>query len=280
MCKMHSASGSAPSPTRCNPSPMRTKHKPDTGLEDQPAEIIPAAEASLDQNGLIRVGGQPVPLRPLILSLPSTKVDSTLVRKLQRLFQDVDVKLGTFEVDWLDDHLDDVNQSLYESLTWDRDRTNAWAVCEYSGLDLSWAPGPRSWSVEAVYPLVSNGGQLGYHLLPNVHIVSSTLNLAKGRRPILVLPLLAEWQRALSYPHPPRRKALCLWVYNAMSNICLAGALFGATLTHQAQIARWKSWDESTRKNVLELLRTGTKNQAYTDALTGMTLWDAMPFDI
>ncbi|KAF5003133.1 hypothetical protein FDECE_10278 [Fusarium decemcellulare] len=104
--------------------------------------------------------------------------------------------------------------------------------------------------------------------------------MAKSSRPILVLSLLAEWHRALSSPDFTQRKARCLWVYHAMTNVGIAWTLFGGTLPHQNQNVMWRRFDIQKRKQVPQLLRTGTVTQSLVGAFNGVTAWEAMQFDL
>jgi hypothetical protein len=146
-------------------------------------------------------------------------------------------------------------------------------VCEYSGVDLSWAAGgPFQPSIEAIYPLGMAGSKLTYHERPNVGLVATTLNLAKDCLGVLCLPLVALWlaihdDQLLSFPAKKRRWA---WAYNATTNMANMAQQCRMTRKRQVQVDAWSQLSPDLLRAMLETLRTGTRTEAFQSALIEM----------
>lgn len=133
-------------------------------------------------------------------------------------------------------------------------------LCDYSGVRLAWSPGPRSSSLESIYPFVVKGDRIAYHAHPNVCLIASSLNFAKKRHPAIFLPLVAEWLNIHDEEKDfTARKSRWAWVFNALSNVAILEYIFFLTSTHANQIKAWETWTEAQQKEVLEVLRSGTK---------------------
>lgn len=63
-------------------------------------------------------------------------------------------------------------------------------VCDYTGRNASWVPGPLTYSAEAIYPFTVVKGDIFYYPPPNVCYTTCVLNWVKAKQPILVLRLL------------------------------------------------------------------------------------------
>ena len=112
----------------------------------------------------------------------------------------------------------------------------------YTGLPLSWSPGPLTLSIEAPYVLSNperadqnDGCYLGYHSEPNVVLVEDCLNWAKGKWIPVVLPLIAALLRADLTKDPDQWK----WLFNALTNAAsYQRAIYGLG-NHSQRLAWW-----------------------------------------
>ena len=137
-------------------------------------------------------------------------------------------------------------------------------VCDYTGVDLSWYPGPRSTSIEAVNPVAIWSSGMGYHVVPNVAVVSSSLNLAKKNHGLLYLPLAALWIRTidrndLSFSD---KKGRCAWIYNAMCNCAIMATCCRLTRDREIQFKEWREWSLDDLRGFVDALRTGKKTES------------------
>jgi hypothetical protein len=98
-------------------------------------------------------------------------------------------------------------------------------VCDYTGMNMSWAPGSRSPSIEAFYPFVVPNDQVQYHVPENVGRIFHVLNLVKNGSPIIHLPLIAHMLRTRQEPDFGRRKEAMSWAYIAMQNVNILGRI-------------------------------------------------------
>ncbi|KAK1239515.1 hypothetical protein MKX07_009003 [Trichoderma sp. CBMAI-0711] len=147
--------------------------------------------------------------------------------------------------------LEAMSASLSDSLQ-PRPHDGSWAsrVCDYTGITLSWTPGPMSNSLEAVYPFVIKGDRIAYHANPNVCTIATAVNYAKKRQAPISLPLLT-------------------WIYNGLSNVATMGHIFSLELPHVDQVEKWAQWTPQEQREVLEVLRTGEKRSIVHRLLFG-----------
>ncbi|PNP43892.1 hypothetical protein TGAMA5MH_04176 [Trichoderma gamsii] len=144
-------------------------------------------------------------------------------------------------------------------------------LCDYSGVRLAWSPGPRNSSLESIYQLVVKGDRIAYHANPNVCLIASSLNFAKRRHPAIFLPLIAEWLNIHDEEKDfTARKSRWAWVFNALSNVAILEYIFFLTSTHVNQINAWETWTPAQQKEVLEVLRTGTKRPIVDEFMSGI----------
>lgn len=68
-------------------------------------------------------------------------------------------------------------------------------VCNYTEVDISFAPVPQLLSVEAIYPFIAVNGQIAYHTAQNVCAISNSLNWAEGGNLLIYPSFLAAWVR-------------------------------------------------------------------------------------
>ena len=117
-------------------------------------------------------------------------------------------------------------------------------LCDYTGVEMSWTPGPRSISLEAIYPYVSNGHGLAYRAHPNVCLAMTSLNLARRRSyPSIVLPLVAVWLNTHSEPDFELRKTRWAWTFNALSNAAIMHQAFHGSLPHLPRHEKQMAWE-------------------------------------
>jgi hypothetical protein len=215
------------------------------------------------ENGLTRIGPQPRQSHAEdIRSAPREIIESRLNLFLRIVFKSTDKALGSRR-----ETLDDVGSELLRSLV-QHGESSVKRPCDYTGFDIVFTPGPRSMSVEAVYPYVYADDKLAYHAHPNVHIIMTFLNWLKGKHAIITLPLLAAFLAVPATPGFERQKAKSTWLYNALCNAATLERIFGLTTkSHALQIEMWSSWDRSKQEAVLEALRTGTSTRVLEQEL-------------
>ncbi|KAL2019572.1 hypothetical protein VTK56DRAFT_9539 [Thermocarpiscus australiensis] len=224
--------------------------------------VSTAIPATVDEDGLIRVRPQPMKEWPFVRTAPLRVAKSVIRSKVKINFRHTDSKF--LDEGAVDHWKAEVLRSLLNGLvayTGDR----VFTMRDYTGLDMSWAPGPRSWSIEATYPFVVSGGKVLYHAPPNVGVIIAP------NHPILVLPLLGQYLRIHQEPDFHLRKATWTWTYTAMCNVAVM-KIFGCTLSHKSQIEKRQKWDKDKRKAVLEYLRTAVYDQVVQGELDGWTL--------
>jgi hypothetical protein len=73
-------------------------------------------------------------------------------------------------------------------------------VCDYTGSDMSWAPGPLVFTIESIYPFTVGKEDIFYHSPPNVCYTTWALDWVKKKQSILVLPLLGQYLRVYQEP--------------------------------------------------------------------------------
>ncbi|KAF4415889.1 hypothetical protein FACUT_13022 [Fusarium acutatum] len=210
-------------------------------------------------NGLIRIGTQPLRPQPDVRSAPSEHARRRYHNNLVRTHHICDSKFPGAESSRNErarvEILSNIELGLIESREgWVR------ALCDYTGLPILWSPGPRSSSLESIYPVTIFEGSPAYHAPPNVCIIMSVLNWAKRRHAIVTLPLVSVWLNASEEPFISR-KSKWLWAYNAITNTALMNRAFDLEDTHNDQIQKWARMDASQRRDILEALRTGDKNR-------------------
>lgn len=221
-------------------------HEASTGLTSTP---------QIDEYGLIRIGGQPMP-KPTIDA--RSMLRSIAVEWLQTL-----VKRTWYAVDQhfpfserLD--MDEVRAVLTSSLIPHKnDRVQLFDA--YTGRLLSWSPGPFRGSIEALYPFASTGDHISYHTAENVAMISFSLNVTKRQSAAITQPLVSAWLRTCQEDDFEKRKGTWTWIMNALNNMAVLTRLFKLNNTHKRQIAIWSTWSTSTRRAVLEMLRTGRR---------------------
>jgi hypothetical protein len=153
--------------------------------------FIDVAQPEVDKFGWISVGGQPIAARYRdIRPTPLSYVNVVLKSKLDVNSKTSDCKVPGANLTRLDQDAQMLAQDPTVTLAPQGDRFVK-RLCDYTGIELIQMPGPRSMSLEAVYPFSSQNGSLRYHVSPKGHFIVSALNLAKSGYPIAALPLVA-----------------------------------------------------------------------------------------
>lgn len=242
--------------------------------DDDNTELSPslvkdiAAPATVDKDGLIRVGPSPFKEAPFVWAAPVETAQVIIRRAVRRNFACTEFKLHEHDIGSQREEVELDHLGRLVSHTEDR----VHMVCDYTGSDLGWAPGPSHPSLEATYPFVVSKGQVLYHTPPNVCCTSTTLNWLKNVDPILNLPLLGQCLRLHQEPDFQLQKAGWAWAYTALQNVSIMDKIFHCTLPHKDQVERWQQWDQEKQRAVLDHLRTGTFGPAVQDGIGDQTL--------
>ncbi|KAL6407077.1 uncharacterized protein AUP68_09903 [Ilyonectria robusta] len=184
-----------------------------------------------------------------------------------RNFTHVDKKFPNSTPERLKEIRDVANQQLQESFL-NHQADSVKRFCDYTGLELSWTAGPKSLSLEAVYRFVVFNGRLGYHASPNLAIIMTSLNYAKGGRPPIVLPLISVWLNDHDEPDFETRKATWAWAFNALSNASIMHQALHTPRRHNFQLNEVAKWKPEKQKAALQVWRTGTRCAEVNDILS------------
>ncbi|KAF4994612.1 hypothetical protein FGRMN_5681 [Fusarium graminum] len=239
----------------------------DSGDEDA---VNPVSQGYVDDQGLIRVGRQPYKAQEDIRSAPPVLAERFIHEKVQHNLSHRDAKLTGSNPGRLERTFTQLRNELHSSLMESED---GWVkrLCDYTGLPLLWTTGPRSLSLESMYPVVMFEGFPAYHAPPNVCIIMSSLNWAKRKHPAITLPLVSVWLNACQEPDFESRKSKWSWAFNALSNCTLMTREFDLMEDHKSQIERWSSMTPSDQRAILEVLRTGDLTPELEDQLRNYT---------
>ncbi|KAL7906788.1 hypothetical protein GGI35DRAFT_482179 [Trichoderma velutinum] len=143
-------------------------------------------------------------------------------------------------------------------------------VCDYTGTALSWTPGPRVISLEAIYPFAIKDDHIAYHANPNVCFIATAVNFSKKRHAPLYLPLVAAWlnchDEGMSFN---KRRNQWAWRYNALSNVATMSHIFHLEIPHADQINVWQQWTPEGQRDALEVLKTETRLPLLDRLLSG-----------
>lgn len=237
--------------------------------KDDEIEVEPVGpkDATVDENGWIRVGRQPIKAHsPDVRSAPRNVASQMVAQKLVMNHREVDRHFPGFTTESLKEMRDTAIQQLQGSFSSHR-ADSVKRFCDYTGLEISWTPGPRSMSLEGVYRFVVFNGQLGYHASPNLAMIMTSINYAKKANPPVVLPLLAVWLNGHNEPDFETRKATWAWAFNALSNASIMHQVL-YTRRHKQQIIEVAKWTPEKQKAVLQVWRTGTRCAFVDDTLS------------
>ncbi|EEU36276.1 uncharacterized protein NECHADRAFT_87167 [Fusarium vanettenii 77-13-4] len=212
----------------------------DIDLKDLLADDEP--DTTVEPDGLIRVGPQPLQPQQFIRSVPRGKARHMLRERL----------MGAHHL--TDRHLPGSSSTMLEQ--------------ERNAMLESLMIGPHTPSIESVYPFVASGGRIDYHARPNVYLVKAAINFAKRTHAPIVPPLAAAWMNIHDEPNFEERQAQWLWVYNSVTNAATLEKIFGLMFKHVDQSNMWSKWSLAKLRSILETLRTGTKTTEVTQALS------------
>ncbi|KAI5458787.1 hypothetical protein BGZ63DRAFT_407169 [Mariannaea sp. PMI_226] len=210
-----------------------------------------------EENGWIRIGPQPAGLGHDIHSAPMSKANSLLKRKLRISGQNSDAKVPGTDSASVEEGCQRLMRELVATLT---EHTNGSVkrLCDYTGREMSWAPGPKTVSLEA-------DGSLRYHAAPNAHLVMNGLNMVKRRYPIAILPLLAVILNA----NVDTQQSTIAWAFNALCNTASLHYSFKTVVSVKAtRFKNWAAWDEAKQRAMLEALRTVRKTPTVDEVLS------------
>ncbi|KAL6794264.1 hypothetical protein J3E68DRAFT_450898 [Trichoderma sp. SZMC 28012] len=223
----------------------------------------------VDKDGLTRIGPQPKQPAVYVGWAPRAEAVRFIHTRLQQIWH-YEEKMMPTSSRFHKAEMEAAEHKLVQSLvTYGPDNNKVTLHCAYTGNQLSWAPGPQSISVEAIYPYVVSNQQLAYHTAQNVTIVSTSLNWAKGKSASILLPLLATWINADDAPGLSfkQRKGRLAWAFNAVSNEGLIAGIYGLRMSHKAQLDKWRTWTLDKQRQVLELFRTGRRTSAIANEI-------------
>jgi hypothetical protein len=231
----------------------------------------------VDQNGLTRIGPQPLAPAVYIKWAPRKEAFAKVGTNCRASYSDIDKKINasvtliahTAEMVAMQDKL---KRELVEDAA---DSGKVTRLCDYTGVQISWGPGPEAISMEAIYPYIVLDGRVAYHSARNICTVTSSLNWAKGKSAPIFLPLLATWLAAhdtdMEFKERIRRWA---WTFNALSNAAHIAHIYHLRSQHQIQVGKWTQWSPMKQREILEVLRTGTKTTQVADDLATMDVKD------
>ncbi|ENH70659.1 Krueppel like proteinous protein 1 [Fusarium oxysporum f. sp. cubense race 1] len=238
-------------------------------LVDNDTGLQPIQEGVIDDQGFIRIGPQPMKLQDHVRSAPEGLADVLLKEKIRDNHRFTDAKFPGADSSLLKRASISLFEQLQESFTKYME-SHVTFLCDYTGLPMSWSPGPHSPSLECILPVVLFENQLAYHAPPNVCLVMSFLNWAKRQHIPIVLPLVAVWLKTWDSESAfESRKGRLAWAFTALSNAAILTQAFHIVGSHKNRLNLWDTWSPSTQREVLEILRTGNVGPKLWDELQG-----------
>ncbi|KAJ3546895.1 hypothetical protein NM208_g1789 [Fusarium decemcellulare] len=99
-------------------------------------------------------------------------------------------------------------------------------------------------------------------------LIRTALNYVKGKYPAITLPLVATWMNSHNEPDFEKRKSQWSWAYNTVSNCAILYHIFEQSKGRESQVKTWTKWSPNKLRAALEALRTGTKTDEVTQALS------------
>ncbi|KAG5827294.1 hypothetical protein H9Q74_002639 [Fusarium xylarioides] len=233
--------------------------------DETPVDLVDAAAATaeclttvVNDQGLIRIGPQPMKSQLWVQSVPDKRANHIIKEAVRQNHRATDshfpnsnagrLKLAATKL------VRELSGFMIESKT-------GWVklLCDYTGLPMSWAPGPRSPSLESIYPMVKFEGHIEYHAPPNECLIMSFMNWAKRQHLPIALPLVSVWLNAYQEPNFNSQQRQCVWAFNALSNTMVMTRTFQAIGAHDSQIKHWNSLGVDEQRAILEMQRTGTR---------------------
>lgn len=161
----------------------------DSDTEDPPAdesvpvtERLPFAKTTVlvpfvDENGLTRIGTQPMKPAVYIGWAPRVDAADRIRNRALKIWAMVDSKfLVSVPID-NSAEIKGLQEKIMGSLgNYLNDESKVMLRCDYTGVEMSWAAGPQSWSIEAIYPYIVSSKRVAYHAPQNIGPVSTALN--------------------------------------------------------------------------------------------------------
>ena len=123
-------------------------------------------------------------------------------------------------------------------------------------------------SIEAIYPFAIFDKRVVYHTPSNVGTIMSSLNLAKRRHPILVLPLVAQLLRTHDEPNFETRKATWSYINTALGNVGIMCTIFNCHMPYKPKTVKLQQRTQDEQRAILEHMRTGSFGPVLGDDLS------------
>ncbi|XEU95364.1 hypothetical protein FSHL1_000648 [Fusarium sambucinum] len=223
-------------------------------------------EQAVDDQGLIRIGPQPMKVQLFVQSAPVKRAETIIKRAAAKNVKNTDHDLPGADAGRLQLASTQMARELGSFMI---ESKPGWVklLCDYTGLPTSWAPGPRSPSIESIYPVVKFEGHYAYHAPPNACLIMSFINWAKRQHPVIALPLVAVWLNACQEPNFDSRRQQCAWAFNALSNLTTITRSWKTMGRHKSKMERWNVLEPNQQCDILELQRTGEKTQWIEDMI-------------
>ncbi|EWZ42618.1 hypothetical protein FOZG_07486 [Fusarium oxysporum Fo47] len=244
--------------------------------DDAAAATVECLTQAVDDQGFIRIGPQPMKPQLLVRSYPEEKANRFIKKAVRRNHRVTDSRFPNSNADRLQLAATKLARELSGLMI--KSKTG-WVklLCDYTGLPMSWAPGPRSPSLESIYPVVKFEGHIEYHAPPNGCLIMSFINWAKGQHLSIALPLVSVWLNAYQEPNFNSQQRRCVWAFNALSNAMIMTRTFQTMGSHEDQIRRWNRLGVDEQRAILEMQRTGTRvpeAERLLEAASEDSLWD------
>ncbi|KAH7221433.1 hypothetical protein BKA60DRAFT_634679 [Fusarium oxysporum] len=226
--------------------------------DDAAAATVECLTQAVDDQGFIRIGQQPMRPQLWVRSAPEEKANGVIKRAVTQNHNTKDSRFPNTDVGRLQVAATKLTRELGGLMI---ESKTGWVklLCDYTGLPMSWAPGPRSPSLESIYPMVKFEGHNEYHAPPNGCFIMSFINWAKRQHLPIALPLVSVWLNAYQEPNFNSQQRQCVWAFNALSNMMIMTRTFQAMGSHEKQIRRWNRRGVDEQRAILEMQRTGTR---------------------
>ncbi|SCO36127.1 uncharacterized protein FFNC_05059 [Fusarium fujikuroi] len=226
--------------------------------DDAAAATAECLTPVVDDEGFIRIGPQPMKSQLWVQSAPEERSNRIIKEAVAHNHRRTDSCFPNSNADRLELAATKLARELSGLMI---ESKTGWVklLCDYTGLPMSWAPGPRSPSLESIYPMVKFEGHIEYHAPPNGCLIMSFINWTKRQHPSIALSLVSVWLNAYQEPNFNSQRRQCAWAFNALSNMMIMTRAFQAMDTHENHIKRWDSRGVDEQRAILEMQRTGTR---------------------
>lgn len=222
------------------------------------------------QNGVIRVGLPPCKKQKIVHFVEKLFAERFVQDKVRYAYKETDrVFEGTTREEY-DREEENVREHLIQRLIIDENGL-ASRQCDYSGETMSWTTGPQSVSIEAVFPTAAFNGRFAYHTRQNATTVMSTLNYAKARCLVLVLPLAAVCMRGTLDDSKASSQSFD-WSLIALMNVLTMTRAFGFTSMRSDILKNWTDMTREKREAIFEACRTGILSPELSDKIQNLNV--------